>query len=194
MKLDEHLPLDHHLGQVYRFGAGLIGSFLLAFGIAGLVRAPDPISRTGILVFGLSTDGLLSGISVLVGLILVVAAWIGGNVASVTNIVFGLLFLLNGAQGLALLRTSLNVMAFDVRNVIFSYLVGLALLLFGIYGRVSGGLTPENPYQRARRQASREEARQEQHRLDELADLEASVEHQRHTTGGPGQEQPPHPW
>ena len=35
-------------------------------------------------------------------------------------------------------------------NVIFSFVVGTVLLMFGFYGRVSGGLPPDNPYHRAR--------------------------------------------
>jgi hypothetical protein len=35
-------------------------------------------------------------------------------------------------------------------NVIFSFVAGLLLLTFGLYGRVSGGLTADNPYYRGR--------------------------------------------
>lgn len=37
VRLDEHLPVDHRLSQVYRVGAGLTGLVLLAFGILGLI-------------------------------------------------------------------------------------------------------------------------------------------------------------
>jgi hypothetical protein len=35
-------------------------------------------------------------------------------------------------------------------NVIFSFVVGTALITFGMYGRVSGTLPPDNPYWRER--------------------------------------------
>ena len=36
--LNEHLPVDHRLNRVYRFGAGLMGLVLLVFGILGLIH------------------------------------------------------------------------------------------------------------------------------------------------------------
>lgn len=195
MKLQEELPIDHRLAQVYRFGAGLVGSFLLAFGILGLLHSPDVVSRTGVRVLWLSTDGLLSGISVLVGLILVAAAWVGGNVASLVNGVFGVLFLLNGMQGLALQHTSLNIFAFEVRNAIFSFVVGLALLIFGLYGRVSGGLTEENPYWRARHGLSAEEAHRQYEESRRAEEVQANVERERARSGTKADEEyPPRPW
>ncbi|HEX5497193.1 MAG TPA: DUF4383 domain-containing protein [Mycobacteriales bacterium] len=205
MRLQEELPVDHQLAGVYRFGAGLVGSFLIAFGILGLLHNPDVVGRTGVRVLGLSTDGLLSGVSVLVGLILLAAAWIGGNVASVVNCVFGMLFLLNGVQGLALLRTSLNILAFEVRNVIFSFLVGLALLFFGLYGRVSGGLTEENPYWRARHGLTAKQAHERLEQSERIAAGEARAERERtereraerERTGSEhasGEGQRPRPW
>lgn len=195
MKLQEELPLDHRLAGVYRFGAGLVGSFLITFGILGLLRSPDVVSRTGVRVLGLSTDGLLSGVSVLVGLILLLAAWIGGNVASVVNGVFGMLFVLNGAQGLALLRTPLNILAFQMRNVIFSFLVGLALLIFGLYGRVSGGLTEENPYWRARHGLTARQACERLEQTERLVAEEARTERERlKRERSSGEDQHPRPW
>jgi len=60
------------------------------------------------------------------------------------------LFLLSGLVNLAVLRTSANILDFSMRNVIFSFVSGLLLLTFGLYGRVSGGLPPDNPFYRAR--------------------------------------------
>ncbi|HEY9473724.1 MAG TPA: DUF4383 domain-containing protein [Mycobacteriales bacterium] len=195
MKLHEELPVDHKLARVYRLGAGLIGAFLLIFGILGFLRSAELVGPEGVQVLGLSSNGLLSGISVLVGLLLIVVAWIGGNLASTVNSVLGFLFLLNGLQGLALLRTSLNVFAFDVRNVIFSFVVGLALLIFGLYGRVSGGLTAENPYWRARHGLTNEEARREQERADRVEEAQARAEQARVESGHkPGDDKPPEPW
>ena len=37
IRIDEHLPVDHRLSRVYRIGAGLMGLFLLVFGIFGLI-------------------------------------------------------------------------------------------------------------------------------------------------------------
>lgn len=145
----KNLPVDHRLGRVYRFGAGLVGVVLLVFGVLGFF---DQIAffDTGDRVAGLSTNAVLSTISVVVGLVLIAGAVIGGNVASLLNTVVGILFLVSGFANMTVLRTSWNVLNFSMANVIFSFVVGTALLAFGLYGRVSGGLPPDNPYYRVR--------------------------------------------
>ncbi|MFE2230181.1 DUF4383 domain-containing protein [Streptomyces kronopolitis] len=149
-RLDEHLPMDHRLSKVYRIGAGLMGLVLIAFGILGLTHHIGYFDTGGDTVAGLNTNGTLSVLSIVVGAILVLGMVIGGNFASTLNIVFGGLFLLSGFVNLALLQTDANFLAFRLQNVLFSFLVGLLLLIFGMYGRVSGGLSHDNPYWRAR--------------------------------------------
>ena len=63
-------------------------------------------------------------------------------------IVVGTLFLVSALANLAVLRTSFNVLAFEIENVVFSVVAGLLLLLLGAYGRVSGNLPPDSPYAR----------------------------------------------
>ena len=75
---------------------------------------------------------------------------VGGNFASTLNIIFGFLFLLSGFANLAVLDTGVNFLAFRMPNVIFSFVVGLMLLTFGMYGRVGGALPHDNPYWRGR--------------------------------------------
>ncbi|MFG2828012.1 DUF4383 domain-containing protein [Streptomyces sp. NPDC048434] len=149
-RLDEHLPVDHRLSKVYRIGAGLMGLVLVAFGVLGLIHHIGFFDTGGDTVAGLNTNGALSVLSIVVGAILVAGMVIGGNLASTLNIVFGGLFLLSGFVNLALLQTDANFLAFQLQNVLFSFVVGLMLLVFGMYGRVSGGLTHDNPYWRAR--------------------------------------------
>ncbi|MEU1078357.1 MULTISPECIES: DUF4383 domain-containing protein [unclassified Streptomyces] len=159
VSLDEHLPVDHRLSRVYRFGAGLMGLFLLVFGILGLTHNIGFFDTGGKEVAGLSTNGTLSVISIVVGALLLYGMVKGGNVASWMNMSLGVLFLISGFVNLALLdRGSANFLAFKMQNVIFSFLVGLALMVFGMYGRVGSALPHDNPYWRARREA---EARSE---------------------------------
>ncbi|WP_051823555.1 DUF4383 domain-containing protein [Streptomyces sp. NRRL S-1448] len=149
-RLDEHLPVDHGLSKVYRIGAGVMGLVLLAFGILGLTHNIGFFDTGGDTVAGLQTNGALSVLSIVVGLILFVGMVIGGNFASNLNLTFGILFLLSGFVNLALLQTDANFLAFKIQNVLFSFVVGLMLMVFGMYGRVSGGLPSDNPYWRAR--------------------------------------------
>ncbi|TLS47245.1 DUF4383 domain-containing protein [Streptomyces montanus] len=161
MRLDEHLPVDHRLSTVYRIGAGLMGLVLLAFGILGLVDKVGFFDTGGDRVAGLNTNGALSVLSICVGLLLFVGMVIGGNFASTLNMVFGVLFILSGFVNLALLDTDLNILAFHMQNVLFSFVVGLLLMIFGMYGRVTSALPHDNPYWQARHpeQAERERRR-----------------------------------
>ncbi|WP_432280579.1 DUF4383 domain-containing protein [Streptomyces luomodiensis] len=144
--LDEHLPIDHRLSQVYRIGAGLMGLVLVAFGILGLIHRVGFFDTGGATVAGLNTNGTLSVLSIVIGLLLFIGMVIGGNFASTLNMVLGILFLLSGFVNLALLATPFNFLAFRMQNVLFSFVVGLLLMWFGMYGRVSGGLPHDNPY------------------------------------------------
>ncbi|MER5550903.1 DUF4383 domain-containing protein [Streptomyces sp. NPDC002793] len=161
IRLDEHLPVDHGLSRFYRVGAGLMGLLLLAFGILGLVDRIGFFDTGGDTVAGLNTNGALSILSICVGLLLFVGMVIGGNFASTLNMVLGVAFVLSGFVNLALLDSSMNFLAFRMQNVLFSFVVGLLLMMFGMYGRVSGGLPHDNPYWRARHpeQVAREERR-----------------------------------
>jgi hypothetical protein len=150
LKLQDHLPADHRLGTVYRYGAGLCGLALLVFGSLGFLNDLEFLSTSGERVAGLSSNGLLSLISLVVAVVLIAGAVIGGNAASTVNMVVGTLFLGSGFVNLALLDTKANFLAFHMQNVMFSFVVGLMLLTFGMYGRVSGGLPHDNPYWRAR--------------------------------------------
>ncbi|MET9656558.1 DUF4383 domain-containing protein [Streptomyces sp. NPDC006510] len=149
-QLDKHLPVDHRLNSVYRVGAGLMGLVLLAFGVLGLINKIGFFNTGGATVAGLNTNGALSVLSICVGLLLFIGMVIGGNFASTLNMILGIAFILSGFVNLALLETDYNFLAFHIQNVLFSFVVGLMLMVFGMYGRVSGGLPHDNPYWRAR--------------------------------------------
>ncbi|MFS8203989.1 DUF4383 domain-containing protein [Streptomyces sp. CWNU-52B] len=159
IRLDEHLPVDHRLSMFYRIGAGLMGLVLLAFGILGLIDKVGFFDTRGDTVTGLNTNGALSVLSICAGLLLLVGMVIGGNVASTVNMVLGVLFILSGFVNLALLDTGLNFLAFRIQNVLFSFVVGVMLMFFGMYGRVGSALPHDNPYWRSRNpeQAAREQ-------------------------------------
>ncbi|BBC36787.1 uncharacterized protein SGFS_080810 [Streptomyces graminofaciens] len=150
IRIDEHLPVDHRLSRVYRFGAGLMGLFLVVFGILGLIDKVGWFDTRGDEVVGLNTNGTLSVLSICVGLLLLVGMVIGGNFASTVNMVLGIAFILSGFGNLALLDTDSNFLAFRIENVLFSFVVGILLMTFGMYGRVGTALPHDNPYWRAR--------------------------------------------
>jgi hypothetical protein len=132
--------------HVQRTGAVAVGGFLLVFGCVGLAGGLDFLSTRGQQVLGLSSNGLLSTVSVVVGLVLLGAALLGPRAASTVMMVLGCLFLVSALANLAVLRTGRNLFAFEVSNVLFSLAVGLLLLVLGAYGRVSGNLPGDSPY------------------------------------------------
>ncbi|MDX2937543.1 DUF4383 domain-containing protein [Streptomyces ipomoeae] len=150
IRIDEHLPVDHRLNKVYRFGAGLMGLFLVVFGVLGLIDKVGWFDTHGDEVVGLNTNGTLSVLSICVGLLLLVGMVIGGNFASTLNMTLGVLFILSGFGNMALLDTDSNFLAFRIENVLFSFAVGILLMTFGMYGRVGTALPHDNPYWRAR--------------------------------------------
>jgi hypothetical protein len=137
---------DGRVFAVQRVGAFLVGGVLLVFGLLGSTTGVPLLATHGERVLGLSSNGLLSVLSLVVGGILIGAALRGPRVASTVMIVLGVLFLLSALGNMAVLHTSLNVLAFQMSNVLFSIVVGLLLLLLGGYGRVSGHLPEDSPY------------------------------------------------
>jgi Domain of unknown function (DUF4383) len=135
---------------VHRVGAVAVALVLLTFGLLGAVGGLPYFSTEGERVLGLSSNGLLSTISVVTAAVLIAAALLGPRIASTVMMVVGALFLLSALANLAVLETGWNLLAFRLSNVFFSVGAGLVLLLLGAYGRVSGGLPADNPYARPR--------------------------------------------
>ncbi|SDP02525.1 protein of unknown function [Klenkia soli] len=136
----------HRVVVVHRIGAFAVAAVLAVFGVLGFVGGLDFFSTDGGTVAGLSSNGLLSTISLVTAAVLVAAAVKGGRVAGIVMTGVGVAFLLSAFWHLFVLNTSLNVLAFAMSNVIFSIVVGLLLLTLGLYGRVSGNLPEDNPY------------------------------------------------
>jgi hypothetical protein len=138
--------LDPRVFAVQRLGAATVGLVLLAFGLVGFTRGVPALSRHGEQVLGLSANGALAGLSVVVAAVLIAAALRGPRLASTVMLVLGPLFLLSALVNLAVIGTRANVLAFQTSNVVFSVVVGVVLLLLGAYGRISGGLPTDSPY------------------------------------------------
>ena len=138
--------IDERVYAVQRIGAVVVGLILLVFGLLGLTSGVPFLSIQGRPLMGLSSNGLLSVLSVVVAGVLIGAALRSPRVASTVMIVLGVLFLTSALVNMSLLRTGLNLLAFRMSNVIFSIGVGLVLLLLGAYGRISGHLPADSPY------------------------------------------------
>lgn len=131
---------------VHKVGAVAVAAVIGVFGVLGFAGGLDFFSTDGEPVLGLSSNGLLSTVSLITAAVLVFAAFRSARTASTIMMVIGVLFLVSALANLAVLRTELNVLAFEMANVIFSIVAGLVLLTLGAYGRVSGHLPADSPY------------------------------------------------
>jgi hypothetical protein len=133
-----HYPVNHQLARFYRAVAGLIGAYILLFGIVGVTRTwgDDLFAREDTWVLGLRANLAFSILSIVAGATILLAALIGGNLPHLVNLYGGWLFLGAGVFMLALLQTDVNFLNFSVTTCVVSFLFGLALLTAGLYGRV----------------------------------------------------------
>jgi hypothetical protein len=138
------------LAATYRVGAAVFGLLLGSYGVIAFVHGVPLTAHRGEPVLGLPTTGILAGLSVAMGIILLVAAVLGPGIASNVNVAAGGLFLLSGLVNICLLRTPLDLMGFDMTDVIFSFIVGLGLLTCGFYGRAGENLPIDNANWRRR--------------------------------------------
>lgn len=134
------------LDLLHRVAAVLFGLGLWVFGGLGLVNRLEWFTTSGTPVLGLSSNGLLSAVSLVVGTGLVAAGLRGGRLASTVLTVVGAAFLLSGVANVLVLETPLNLLAFRMSNVVFSLVSGGLLLVLGSYGRFTGRLPRDNPY------------------------------------------------
>jgi hypothetical protein len=143
---NEPSGLGSRVYVVQRTGAVVVGLFLLVFGLLGLARGQEFFSTRGPTVLGLSSNGLLSTLSVVVAVVLLAAAFRSPRAASTAMLILGPLFLLSALINSFVLGTRLNWLAFELSNVIFSVAVGVPMLLLGAYGRIGSRLPPDSPY------------------------------------------------
>lgn len=136
------------LAGVHRISSIVLGLGLCTFGVLGFLDQLSFFATTGQPILGLSTNGLLSTISVVVGAVLIVAGVRGGRLASTVSVTVGVLFLLSGVANVLVLNGPYNILAFRMPNVVFSLIVGLILLVLGAYGRFTGRLPEDSPYRR----------------------------------------------
>ncbi|OLE27819.1 MAG: hypothetical protein AUG44_09115 [Actinobacteria bacterium 13_1_20CM_3_71_11] len=132
-----HLPINHPLRGLYRSLGALAGLYVLVFGIVGLTVSSGhaAFGRGPYVALGLHTNVAFSVLSILVGLVVLVAAVVGRNVAQYVFLFGGLVFLGAGMAMLALMQTGLNVLNYTVATCVVSFLIGLVMVTSGLYTR-----------------------------------------------------------
>ena len=133
-----HLPVNHPLRPLYRALSGVVGLYILIFGIAGFTRTRGTplFAHTDLpWVLGLRTNLAFALLSIAGGAALVVCTVIGRNLDFLANFVGGLVFMTVGMLMLALLRTNANVLGFAMSDCIVSMVFGMVVFAAGLYGR-----------------------------------------------------------
>lgn len=132
-----HLPVNHPARPAYRVLEAVIGLYILVFGIAGLAVTwgESFFDRGEHWVLGLQTNPAFSLLSIAAGAVLLGGALYGRNVDHFLSLAGSGVFLLAGLVMMTLLHTEANLLNFAMVNCIVSFLIGLALLLAGMYGK-----------------------------------------------------------
>ena len=133
-----HNPVNHPARPVFRALGGLIGLYLLAFGILGVIQTSGDkaFAQDDTLVLGQGANLASSVLFIVLGLIIFAVTVIGRNVDVAVYRVLSYGFLALGLAELAVLRTDANYLNFSVVTCIVIMILGLALLLAGMYSKV----------------------------------------------------------
>ncbi|MBY8871551.1 DUF4383 domain-containing protein [Micromonospora sp. PLK6-60] len=133
-----HFPVNHPARPVYRVLAGLVGLYILVFGVYGTVATwGKPLfDRGDTYALGLRTNLAFALVSVVFGVVLLIGASRRTNLGHVMNLTAGVVFMVTGLLMMAVLQTSANFLNFSMSTVIVSLLFGLVLLATGLYDRI----------------------------------------------------------
>jgi hypothetical protein len=130
-----HNPVNHPLRPLYRALGALAGAWLVLFGIVGIIvnAGDDFFAAHGERVFGQGVNLFGSILSLGTGAVVLIVTAIGRNFDTETYKVLGWGVLAVASYGLATGRTDANFLGFTISTVVVDYLVGLALILAGLY-------------------------------------------------------------
>lgn len=132
-----HIPVNHPLRPVYRTFAGLIGAYILVFGVVGLIQTwGDPLfDRGDVWTLGLRTNLAFSIMSILYGIVLLGGNLVNGNLGHMINLGGGVLFMLAGMGMMTVMQTDANILNFSMSTVVVSLVFGLLVFTAGLYDK-----------------------------------------------------------
>ncbi|MGK5738247.1 DUF4383 domain-containing protein [Micromonospora sp. URMC 103] len=141
-----HFPVNHPARPIYRVLSGLIGLYILAFGVWGVVlTAGEPLfGRESNWALGLRTNLAFSLASLIFGAFLLIGASRRTNLGHYMNLTAGIVFLVTSILMMSVLQTEANFLNFSMSTVIVSMIFGLVLLGTGLYDKIG---TPEHAEQ-----------------------------------------------
>ena len=127
-----HTPINHPLRPLYRALSALVGIYLILFGVVGFIVGAGAGDR----VVGQGANLLWSIVSLVIGVVVLVATVVGRNLDVKVNQYVGWGLVVIGTYELALNRTDANFLRFTVSTVILTYICALILILASLYGKV----------------------------------------------------------
>ncbi|GIJ19486.1 DUF4383 domain-containing protein [Micromonospora lutea] len=133
-----HFPINHPARPFYRVLSGLIGLYILIFGVWGtaLTWGQPLFGRNGDWALGLRTNLAFSLVSIVFGAVLIVGASRRGNLGHYMNLTAGVVFLVTSILLMSVLQTDANFLNFSMSTVVVSMIFGLVLLGTGLYDKV----------------------------------------------------------
>ncbi|MFC0029049.1 DUF4383 domain-containing protein [Micromonospora chaiyaphumensis] len=133
-----HFPVNHPARPLYRVLSGLIGLYILVFGVWGVFQTwgDGLFSRESNTALGLRTNLAFSLVSVVFGAFLLIGASRRGNLGHYMNLTAGAVFLVTAILMMSVLQTSANFLNFSMSTVLVSLVFGLVLLATGLYDKV----------------------------------------------------------
>jgi uncharacterized membrane protein HdeD (DUF308 family) len=123
-----HFPINHPARPIYRVIAGLIGLYFVLFGLIGFFQDDK--------AFGQGTNAANSVLSIVIGVIVLAATAVGRNLDVLVYRVMGYALMALGLLTLAFLRTDVNVLDHTVTTCIVWMLLGIVLLVSGMYSKI----------------------------------------------------------
>lgn len=123
----------------------------MLFGVLGIITCAgnDVLAQDDTRVLGQGTNLGFSLVSVLLGILVLAGTLLGRNIDVMINQWLSYLLMAVGLAGLAFLRTEANIFNFSIPTVIVIMVLGLVLLLVGMYGKV-GTDEERDAWQKAR--------------------------------------------
>ncbi|MFB9237227.1 DUF4383 domain-containing protein [Plantactinospora siamensis] len=133
-----HNPVNHPARPVYRAIAGLIGLYLVLFGIIGVIQnaGENLFANDDNTVLGQGVNLGGSVLSVLLGVVILAATGLGRNIDVRVNKPLGYVIMALGLAELAVLRTQANLLDWSIATVIVTMLLGVTLLTVAMYSSV----------------------------------------------------------
>jgi len=127
----DHNPVNHPLRPLYRAIGGLVGLYMIVFGLVGLIGGTGSDHR----VLGQGASAAWAVLSLIIGAIVLGAILLGRNLDNQVDKYLGWGLLVVGSYGLATIRTNANVLDFTISTIVVAYLLGLALIMIGLYSK-----------------------------------------------------------